>query len=141
MSIKERLEHFNALRVTNGDKPLKSWSKSGAALEDRIKDLTKELAAKSSANAIDEEAKTPRGKSANKSKNVPVSKRRGEVTADVIRPYLLDTELSNHEIYEKISANHPGFFDYTNKEGEFVKDGRKWHIAWYRAQLHRKGLL
>jgi len=140
-TIKERLEDLNALRVTNGEKPLKSWSKSGDALEERIAKLKSELSAKSVAAAIDDEEKTPAGKAAKKqSANAPVSKRRSESMADVIRPYLLETDLSNQEIYDKIVADKPTFFDQ-KRDGEVIKDGRKWHIAWYRAQLHRKGLL
>ncbi len=124
MSKTEKLEVLNALRVTNGQKALKGWKQSNEKLDSTIKALRSDLAAK--------------GKDAPESPNVPVTKGKSETFVGVIRPLIHDG-LTNKEIFDKVSGKRPGFFNQEKKDGTVVENGRKWHIAWHRADMIRKG--
>lgn len=124
MSKQEKLEVLNALRVTNSQKPLKSWKQSNEKLDETIKALRGKLA--------DKGADSP------ESPNVPVTKGKSETFVGAVRPLILEG-LTNQEIFDKVNGKRPGFFDLTKKDGTVVEKGRKWHIAWHRAEMIRKG--
>lgn len=121
MSKQEKLEQLNALRVTNGQKPLKGWKQSNDKLDETIEAL--QIVA---------------GQDANSTKSTPVAKDKGNTFVGVIRPLILEG-LTNKEIFDKVSGKRSGFFDQTKKDGTVVENGRKWHIAWHRADMIRKG--
>jgi len=124
MSKQEKLEQLNALRVTNSQKPLKSWKQSNTKLDEAIEALRSDLAAK--------------GADSPESTNVPVTKSTRETFVGVVRPLILEG-LTNKEIIEKVSGIQPCFFDQKKKDGTVVEGGRKWHVAWHRAEMIRKG--
>jgi len=137
-TIKELLQALNNVRARKGEQPLKSWKQSAAKLEERLRKERHDIVAGSAQTAINEEADTPVGQAADVKSleqtpepKVRKSKDGGPSIAEVVRPLLLTTEMTNREIFDHIQDKHPGLLD----------EKRKWYTAWYRGDLRRKGKL
>lgn len=166
-TIKEELNNLNDLRHLLGMPPLKSWKQSMDKLMAKQAELRAEFAKKDVDTAIEAEAKTPAGKSAdnrgpqalsdlfNKPAKMkrrattpnaeleddqPKTRHGGLTIASVVRSLLLESYDENDTDADRRVKNLEIFKTVNERHPGLLPEKKKWYVAWYRSQMARKGL-